>query len=380
MKLLSIAVVASGFSAQQHVEAIRRLPGLHVVALCDPNLENLKEKASALGIERIFSDYREMLDTVQVDVLHNCTPNAYHYSINKYAMERGVHVYCEKPLAVTFEQGANLEALSKKTNLAAGVSFNYRGAAMVQEMRQRIACGDAGRMFLIRAQYLQDWLLYDTDYSWRLDEEEGGPSRAVADIGSHCLDTIQCIAGQRITAVCANLFTAHAVRKKPIDARETFSKLEGVTHDVRVSTEDGGGILFRLEDGLTGVLTVSQVSAGHKNDLRIGVDCANYSMEWQQENADRLILGTRTGGTETLYASPGALSPQAARYAQLPAGHAMGWSDMLKNSIREFYTALRCESYRQGSQTYATFSDGVYIMKLVDACLQSNRTGKWIEL
>ena len=381
MKEFKVAVIACGFTGSQHVEAVRRIPGTKIVALVDYNLEALTEKAQILGVDKIFTDYKEMIKTVKPDVIHNCTPNGMHFEINKYALEHGVHVYCEKPLAVTIEQGTELAELAKKHRLACAVNFNYRNNAIVQEMRARVKNGDAGRIFHVTGQYLQDWMMLDTDYNWRLTEKDGGKSRAIADIGSHCFDTAQYATGKKITEVYAKLFTTFKHRKKPLAEVETFKTTQNENFEsVSINSEDGAFIMVRFEDDILGQFTISQVDAGHKNDLRLEIAAECCSMEWRQENADILRIGTRSNGTIKLPAAPDFMHKDAMRYASLPAGHSVAWSDAFRNGIAEFYSALRNESFHNSEQSYATFDDGCYIMKLVDACMESNAHNVWVKI
>ncbi|MDL2323485.1 Gfo/Idh/MocA family oxidoreductase, partial [Bacteroidales bacterium OttesenSCG-928-A17] len=188
MKTLKIGLVGLGLIGKEHAESIARIPGIELVAITEFNKELLEAQKKYLGV-KAYSDYKEMIDNEDLDVVHNCTPNVLHYEINKYALEKGIHVYSEKPLAMTVAQGEELTELARKKGLANGVNFNYRNNAMVQEMRVRMQKEDAGRCLLIHGHYIQDWLLYDTDSNWRLSTKEGGTSRALADIGSHWFDT-----------------------------------------------------------------------------------------------------------------------------------------------------------------------------------------------
>lgn len=377
---IRIGIAGAGFTGKQHTEALRRIPGLRVVALADEDPAALQANAAALGIEKAYTSVSEMIETASLDVLHNCTPNAYHAAINRQAMEKGLHVFCEKPLATTIADADALVALAKEKNLAAGVNFNYRSNAMVQEMAQRLQKGEAGRPLLVSGHYMQDWLMKDTDYSWRLDEAVGGPSRAVADIGSHWFDTAEAVLGHPIVRVFAKLFTAWPTRKKPTAALETFAKAgAGATEEVPTRTEDGGTILIEFEGGLPGSLLLSQISGGYKNDLSLCVSASNASLRWEQELPDRLFVGTQQS-TETLHCAPGAVHPEVARYATLPAGHVTAWSDALRNNIREFYTALRAGTYAAPAQSYATFHSAAHIMRIVDACLESNKTQAWVDV
>lgn len=368
MKKLRIGLIGTGLIGKQHAEAIGRIPGIELVAFTEANREILEKQKAYFGING-YLDYKEMIDNEQLDVVHDCTPNVLHYEINKYALEKGIHVYSEKPLAITVEQGKALTTLAKSKGLANGVNFNYRNNAMVQEMLSRMLNKDAGRCFLIHGHYLQDWLLYDTDFNWRLETEAGGASRALADIGSHWFDTVQTITGKKVTDVYTQNFIVHPVRKKKIGDKAV---------DFKVETEDGGLILFKLEDGTQGSLIVSQVSAGYKNQLYVSVDCEKYSMRWNQEQSDRLIIGTREQGEIQYFASPDAVDEGKSRYAALPSGHPVGWADALTNGFREFYTSIFNNSFQNPS--YSDFESATYVMKIIEACIKSSNNNQWIKI
>ena len=376
-----VAVIAAGFTGQQHIEAIRRIPGCEVVARVDANAEALKAKAEALGVEKTYTDYKQMIQEVHPDVVHNCTPNGMHYELNKYIMEQGIHVYCEKPLAITLEQGEELVRIAREKKVAAGVNFNYRNNAMVQEMRERVAGGSVGRVFHVTGQYIQDWMMLDTDYNWRLTADMGGASRTIADIGSHWFDTVQCAMGQKITAVRAETLTVHPFRKKPAREVETFARTGGDDYElVPINSEDAAFVTLRFADGTLGTVNLSQVSGGHLNDFRVEIAGEHCSLEWQQERCDTLIVGTREFGIQILRTAPGAMTGAANRYTRLPGGHPDGWADALRNAIMEFYTSIDNGTYAQTGMTYATFADGVRIMKIVDACMRSAKIGQWVEV
>lgn len=366
MKKLRVGLIGTGMIGKLHADAIGRIPGIELVAITESN-KDLLEKQKAYFRVNAYSDYKEMIANENLDAIHNCTPNVFHYEINKYALENGVHVYSEKPLAITVEQGIELTNLAKSKGLANGVNFNYRNNAMVQDMRARMQKKDAGRCLLIHGHYIQDWLMYDTDFNWRLETKDGGESRALADIGSHWFDTVQTVTGKKIASIYSRSFITHPVRKKVSG---------GKTEDFKVETEDGGLIMFQLEDGTQGSLVVSQVSGGYKNQLFISVDCEKYSMRWNQEQSDRLIIGTRGNGITEIFASADAVDPSVSRYATLPSGHPVGWADAFANGFKEFYNSILNDTYKD-SVTYSDFENATYIMKIVDACLRSNKSDRW---
>lgn len=381
MKTLKIGIVGAGFAGQQHIEAIRRIPGTEVVALAERDPAAADALCERMNISGCFFDYRTMLESADLDVVHNCTPNAEHFAINRDVILSGRHIFSEKPLAINSAQSAELTTLCARHHVANAVNFNYRQNAMVQVMRQRLQSGEPGRVLMVHGHYLQDWLLYETDFNWRMDPEIGGPSRAVGDIGSHWFDLVQFITGQRISEVYARLITVHPVRKRPDGRSETFGQLAGgLTVDVSVSTEDAGILMLRLLDGTMCSLTVSQVCAGHKNDLQICVSASQYAMEWAQENPDKLNIGHRGKANELLYSSPEALTGTARRYAPLPGGHPVAWADSVRNGMSEFFTSIREGTFDRPEQTYATFQDAHEVMRAVDACLVSNRENRWVSV
>jgi predicted dehydrogenase len=367
MNKLKAGIIGMGLIGKQHAEAIARIPGVELVAIAEYNPAVLEAQQRYWGVNA-YPDYRSMLDNEALDVIHNCTPNAQHYEINKYALEKGIHIYSEKPLAISVEEGEDLLLTAKRQQLAHGVNFNYRNNAMIQEMKVKMQNEDAGRCLLVHGHYLQDWLLYDTDGNWRLSTKEGGASRALADIGSHWFDTIQFITGKKVVAVYARNFIACPERKKMENGKQVSYPVE---------TEDGGIIFFELEGGLRGSTVISQVSAGYKNNILFSVDCERYSMRWNQEQPDRLVIGTRESGVTEHFASPDGIAPEISRYATLPAGHPVGWADAFTNGIREYYRALIDRTYLTQPPVYSDFENAVYIMKIIDACLRSNKNNRW---
>ena len=266
-------IIGAGMMGKLHADALNRLPGVDVVSIANPNPETAERTARRYGIPKTYRDIGEMLDSENLDTVHVCTPNNTHFEYCRMAIERGIHVFCEKPLTMTSEEGEELARMAQEHGVTGAVNFNYRNNAMVQEIRERVLTGDSGRIYFIHGKYLQDWLMYDSDYSWRLDRERNGASRAIADIGSHLFDTIQCVSDKKIASVFCTLFTGIKERKKPREAVHTFSENRGEYDLVNVDTEDGAAIQFTLEDGTPGAVIVSQVCGGHKNDLSIEMEC-----------------------------------------------------------------------------------------------------------
>jgi predicted dehydrogenase len=212
---INVAIIGSGFMGAAHVDALRRVPGVRVVAIASTDQPRAAEIAGQFDIPHVMADWRALLVRSDVHAVHNCTPNNLHYEVNRALLEAGKHVLSEKPLTMTSTESFELVRVARETGLVAAINFNYRGYPLVQHARGMVARGELGDLFLVHGHYLQDWLLYDTDYNWRLESKTSGESRAVADIGSHWCDLVQFVTGRKITRVFAHLVRAHESRKKP---------------------------------------------------------------------------------------------------------------------------------------------------------------------
>lgn len=380
MKMLNVAVAGGGFIGSQHIEAIRRIPGLRVKALVESDQKTAELLAASMDIPEHYSSMQELFENSTVDAVHNCTPSSMHYPICREAILRGVHVFCEKPLTLTVQEAVELTDLAGRHRVGAGVDFIYRQNAMVREMREKIKRNRTGRILTIDAEYLQDWMMYDTDYDWRLDPSIGGGSRAVSDIGSHCFDMVQFLSGEKIVEVQAHFLTVYPIRKK-VEKRGTFSSGAGEPEgEVRVENEDAAYVLFRTEGGIQGMVHVSQVLAGKKNAFSVAVGGERASLNWNQEYPDKMWIGDRERGNTLIYASAPFLTGDAASYTRLPPGHPIGWADALKRGIELFYQSVRDGTFAEARQDYPTFGEAVYVMKIVEACIKSDEIGQWVRV
>ena len=383
MRTLRAGIIGGGFIGAQHVEAVRRLGYVDVVAIAGSTLESAQAGAAALHIERAYASYAELLADPNIDVIHTCTPNVLHYQINRAALEAGKHVISEKPLAMNSDETASLVEIARQSRRLAAVNFNHRGYPMVQQARALIVEGQLGTVRLLHGAYLQDWLLYPTDWNWRLDPAAGGASRAVADIGSHWADLIQHVTNQRIVRVFADLHTVLPQRKRPASATQTFG---GATQrdqgeDVDITTEDYAAILFQTEHGARGVFTVSQVSAGHKNQLAFEINGSSASARWDADAPNELWLGYRDQANQLLAKDPALVAPEVKGYMHLPGGHAEAWPDALKNIMAELYAAVLAGRVAPTpGQAFATFRDGHQAALLVNAVLESAQRSAWVDV
>jgi predicted dehydrogenase len=380
VKPIRTAIFGTGFMGRVHLEAVRRLESVEAVAIAGRNLEAARRLGAGFSIPTMTTDYREVLRDPAIDAVHICTPNAQHFPMVKEALLAGKHVLCEKPLATTVEQGEELVALAARQGMRNGVCHNLRFYPMVQQMRAMREAGDLGEILVVQGTYFQDWLLYDTDWNWRVDAKTGGPSRCMADIGSHWFDSAEHVTGLRVTSLCADLQTFHRTRKQPKHSVETFAnKLLGPEDyiETAVETEDFGAVIFHMGARARGSVTASQVSAGRKNRFNIEIYGTRSSVAWNQERPDELWVGHRNAGNEIFVKDPSLLKPGARSYADLPGGHSEGYDDTFKQIFRRFYASIVS---RDATPEYPQFVDGLRQLTILDAVLQSHRTRSWIDV
>ena len=377
MRIVNCGIIGLGFIGPAHIDALLRTEGIRIVAVADVNEPQARSVAERFSIPRVYSDYRELLKDETIEVVHNCTPNHLHYQINMEIIAAGKHVVSEKPLAVTAEEARRLVSAAEDAGVLHAVCYVYRYFPMVQEAAALVRKGETGRIFAVNGTYLQDWLLYDTDWNWRLDPAVAGKSRAVADIGSHCLDLAGFVTGKRIARVMADLATVHPVRRKPVGQQDTFSAKsagEGACVDMQINTEDHANILVEFDDGARGVFCISQVAAGRKNRLSLEVWGAEKALWWDQERPNELYLGFRNEANRLLMKDPQLLEPEAREYAHYPGGHTEGYPTCMRNLFRNIYRRVRDPEL---PVDYATFRDGCTVDLIVEAVLKSSETRQW---
>ncbi len=381
MRSIGAAVAGTGFIGPVHVEALKRV-GIRVTGILGSRPEKSEAACKALGLPRAYESLEDVLDDATVDAVHLAVPNVLHFGMARRALLAGKHVMCEKPLAMHAEEAAELVDLARTMGLHAGVCYNIRFYPVNLELRERIRGGSLGRVFSVIGRYVQDWLLYETDYNWRVLAEEGGALRAVSDIGTHWMDLVLSITGLRVEAVLADLRTVHPIRRRPEGEIATFTGKQAratVLQPVPVATEDAGCVLLRFEGGAQGVLFVSQVTAGRKNMLRYEIAASGGAAAWDSERPNELWLGRRDGPSETLVRDPAQLGALASGYSDYPGGHNEGFPDTFKQCFRAFYQAIDSGAAPDEVQ-YPTFEEGHHEIQLCDAILQSHREERWVAL
>lgn len=383
--MIKAGVIGTGFIGPIHVEAIRRTNLGEVVALVGSNEETARTKAAQLGIPRSYGDYRHLLRDDDIQVVHICTPNNLHYQMAKDSLLAGKHVVCEKPLTMTRKEAEELLEIVEKTGLVNAINFNVRYYPLVREARHKVAAGDVGNIYSIQGSYLQDWLFLDTDYSWRLEPELSGESRAVADIGTHWLDLIEYISQQKIVEVMADFATFHKTRKKPLKAVDTWSSKLIQSEDyevVPIHTEDYASVLLHFENGGHGVFTVNQAAAGRKNRVFFEISGSKSSLVWESERPNELMIGHRAKPNEILLRDPSLVSEEARGIVSYPGGHNEGFPDTSKQLFKEVYELI-LTGKRQGKEPnykFPTFYHGYREAMLCDAIIESAKTRAWVKV
>lgn len=385
MKTIRCGIVGMGFVGPHHLDAMRRLGFVEVTALCASSIETARQKAAQLHVRKAYGDWRELVNDPEVDVVDVATPTRLHFPIALAAIEAGKHVIVNKPLALNSQEARTLLDRADDAGVVHAVAFNIRSYPLARQMRALIQRGAIGPIHFIHGHYLQEWLLYETDFSWRLEPEQAGPAAMVADAGAHWYDLCEHVTGLRVTEVSAELHTILPTRKKPSGgARKAFEAAASEpAADYAVKVPDLGCVLLRFDNGARGTFTTTSLAAGHKNDLRIEINGATGSLRWEQEKPNELWIGRRDQPNDVLLKDPPLLDESVRPHALLPGGHNEGWSDAFRNLMGEIFSSIANirDSKDAGNPSFPTFRDGLRAAQIVDAILASHAAGgRWTKV
>ncbi len=376
MRKYKTGIVGVGFIGVAHIEALRRLGNIEVVAICDQF--GVEEKASSLNVNHYYTDYKEMIEKENLDFIHICTPNNTHYEIATYAINKHINVVLEKPMTVTVEEAKKLVLLAKTFNVVAAVNFHNRLYPATAYMKHMIMSNDIGRVFSIQGVYVQDWLLYQTDYSWRLISKTSGKTRAIADIGSHWLDLMEYVTGDRIVEVLSEFQTVYPVRKKATKPLETFATATNdMTYDdIPIDTEDVAIVNFKTASGILGNVYISQMVAGKKNRIHLLISGEKASIEWNLEDLSDIKVGFREKPNQII--TKDQIMMHAVKdLINYPSGHMEGFPDAFKQNFKNIYQAVE---HPDQKSYYATFEDGLRQMVLNEKIYESAQLRKWVTI
>jgi predicted dehydrogenase len=384
---LRAGVIGTGFIGPVHIEALKRL-GVQVTAIC-ASTRSARACAEKWGIPEVYGDYdyEALVRSPNVDVVHITSPNKAHVPQALAALRAGKHVICEKPLGMTTRETAQVVAAVKRKGAPVfAVNYMCRFFPAVLQMRAMVQRGDLGRIIHVQGHFFQDWLLLPTDYNWRVLAREGGKLRAVGDIGTHWIDAVSFILGAKAESVFAHIETFHKTRLRPRGEVQTFAKVDPKTMiPYRVDTEDFGTVLLKFGNAKHGFVkgvhanaSISQVAAGWKCSLALGIYGTQGSVRWDLQQPNEIYVGRRDEPNQILQRATAGFSEDVAGFTDYPGGHAEGFADAHKMHYRAVYQHIA--SGRQTPVLFATAADGHHEVKLCEAILQSSIARQWVKV
>jgi len=361
------AVVGPGTIGRIHAEAIRRA-GARVRVVVGRTDAGAKAARDQIGAETATADFSLVLADPEIDVVHICTPNVFHYPMALEALAAGKHVMLEKPLAITETEARELARTAAAAGGVHAVCFNMRFYPLIQELRERVRRGDLGEIVAVRASVLEDGLLEATDWNWRLDPSVGGPSVALSTIGCHLIDLVTFVVGNAITEVCADLRTVHPRRRADgPEGPETNVDAQEIAH-----------LLVRFRGGCRGILGISQASAGRRYDYAVEVDGSRQAAAWRAPDGNALWVGSRHVPNQIVLRDPALLTGSARGYVGYGAAFPEGFADTFKQLVTHMYDAIVAGNPSdQAEAAYPTFHDGLAAVSVHGAVLRSGSTGRW---
>lgn len=360
---LGVGIVGTGFMGETHAKALK-MNGIQVVGLLGSTPEKTKTKAVEFGIPKAYTSFEEMVQDDAIDFIHLTTPNYLHYPEAKAALLAGKHVACEKPLTITPDESRELLQLAREKDLVTVVNFNFRMTPMIQKAREILQAGEVGTPLMVHGSYLQDWLLYPTDWNWRLDKKVSGSLRTVGDIGSHWMDLVSYISGLKIVEVMADFKTFQPKRYMPTQS--------GQKAEIDIDTEDYASVLIHFENGTQGVMFISQMSAGHKNKLSFEINGTKSSIAWNFDKPEKLWLGFRDTENQEIEIEEGSVIDSDF----VPESNKQTKVDTFVELYRRVYTYLLSVDTTQ-KLDFPTFEDGHYNMLVCDAIQKSVHERTW---
>ncbi len=379
MTKFKIGLIGAGYIGLVHLEMLRRLLDVEVVAVADSDPKRVRAAAERFGIPQEYGRGEDLIADPEVEVIHNCTPNLLHFELNRKAILAGKDIVSEKPLSLDSRESAKLVRLAREHGTLTAINFCYRYYPVVQEAAARARSGALGEVRAFLGHFLQDWLFYETDYSWRLDPAVAGRANVIADLGSHWCDLIQFITGRKIVEVMAELHTCVPKRRKPKSGALSFGGgASAESEETDVPLDDYAAMFIRLDNGARGNFTTCQVAAGRKVDIDLQIFGTKESYAWSHVHPNALWIGHRDRGNETFYESSVLQAEPTRKYAALPTGHPMGYHDAVFNLFRDYYAALSAKRSGKSFDTaFPDFETGHEAMCIIDAAVNSNLSGKW---
>ena len=353
-----------------------RLDGYYelVAGSFSSNFDNSKETGKDLGLaeDRIYKTYQEMAEKESsrsdgIDVVAIVTPNHLHVPIAKIFAEKGIHIICDKPLALSSKEAISLKNIVESKKLIFALTHNYTGYPMVRHARSLIQKGDLGSIRVIQAEYPQDWLTTKAEDSglkqaeWRTDPKRSGGGGCIGDIGTHAFNLIRFITGLEIEELSADIHTF--VKGRLLD--------------------DNAQIMLRFKGGAKGALWSSQVAVGNENNLKIRIYGENGGIEWRQEDPNYLYYTEFGHPTQRVTRGSDNVTKEAKDVTRIPPGHPEGYlegfANIYNDVYKKLYAQINNQNYDDSNDCYPTINDGVEGMRFIETALESSKNnGKWI--
>jgi len=374
VKPLRVGIVGSGgIAVNHHVPNYLRCADVHVVAACDISEAALEQMRERHGVADCYCDYRDLLARDDIDLVSVCTSNDMHYPVVMAAIERGLDVYCEKPLAMDLRQAREMWAAAEAKGLRTGVNFSHRSTPAAQLAREIIARGALGKITTVQAVYAAGGTGYaERPGTWRNDRQRAGWG-GLGDMGAHILDMIRWWLGEDVVEVTARTRTFVPQR---------------LWHDTGlptpVTTEDQGMVLMSFAGGAMGYLCGGYIFTGRGYDQRIEVYGSDGGLMYNQQRpleldvflppdvlADYQVL--RQGKTaDTPYTT--ILVPERLH------GLIPGMNGVRRSVIMDFVDAYRADDADAGFCFQPGFAEGVTVQEILDACALAESGACWVRL
>ncbi|WP_276520154.1 Gfo/Idh/MocA family protein [Aestuariivivens sediminis] len=331
-------------------------------------------KALFLPEERCYGSFEEMIyrenelpDDEKMDFVAIVTPNHMHFPPAKMALEHGFHVLCDKPMTLTLDEAYQLVDIVKDSGKLFALTHNYTGYPMVKQARALVARGDLGNIRKIQVQYLQGWMstavekTENKQASWRVDPKKSGIGGALGDIGTHAENLVEYITGLKIVELAADL--------------GRFGKGRIL--------DDDGNVLLRMHNGAKGTMSISQIALGEENNLAIKVYGDRGSLEWHQENPNKLVTHWLDKPVKIYTPNGNDLYPEALESCRIPAGHPEGYLEAFATIYKNFASHVLAvlNDEHDSKFDYPTVDDGLRGMQFIYASVESDKANaSWTKL
>ncbi|MBV4358635.1 Gfo/Idh/MocA family oxidoreductase [Parasegetibacter sp. MAH-26] len=326
-----------------------------------------------LAPERVYGSYKEMIEKekqlpedVRMQIVSIVTPNHVHFEPSKMALENGFHVILDKPMTFTLDEAKALQQVVEKTGKVFCLTHTYTGYPMVKQAKQMVKSGVLGKIRKIYVEYPQGWLstfLEGSDSkqaSWRTDPKRSGIAGCMGDIGTHAFNMAEYVSGLKTTKICADLNIV-------VEGRQL---------------DDDGAVLLKFDNGATGVLFASQIAAGEENNVKVRVYGEKGGVEWQQQDANTLMVKWLDKPAEIYRTGTGYVSSYASHNSRTPAGHPEGYLEAFANLYRNFALTVRAKENGETPKPewldFPGIEDGLRGMAFIENVVKSGKSEqKW---